>query len=108
MFPSEIKRENDGLHITWNNTDKKFLSSKVLRENCPCATCRFERGDTSHAAPLTSKKKSLKIIEATKDESLTIAMIEGLGNYAIKISYADGHDSGIYTFQYLFELSNRI
>lgn len=108
MIPQEIKRQSDGIHITWDSNNKKFLTSKTLREHCPCATCKFERGDTSHEAPLTSKKKTLKIIEATKDESLTITSIEGMGNYAVKIFYGDGHDTGIYTFDFLFSLSESI
>ncbi len=33
-----------------------------------------------------------------------IKAIEGQGNYAIKIVFNDGHDSGIYTWNYLYEL----
>lgn len=33
-----------------------------------------------------------------------IKSIEGQGNYAIKIIFDDGHDSGIYTWNYLYEL----
>lgn len=33
-----------------------------------------------------------------------IKSIEGQGNYAIKIVFDDGHDSGIYTWNYLYEL----
>lgn len=33
-----------------------------------------------------------------------IKTLEGQGNYAIKIIFDDGHDSGIYTWNYLYEL----
>ena len=31
--------------------------------------------------------------------------IEFQGNYAVKILFSDGHDSGIYSWDYLFELA---
>lgn len=39
-------------------------------------------------------------------EAVAIAGIEAQGNYAIKIIFSDGHDSGIYTWSYLFELAS--
>ena len=62
----------------------------------------MERGDDSHANPLTAKKKSIfKIIEHTSEESLTLTQIWGVGNYALGLKWADGHDSGIYTYEFL-------
>lgn len=43
-----------------------------------------------------------KVQDGKKD--VTIANLEPQGNYAIKIQYSDGHDSGIYTWEYLFDL----
>jgi len=37
-------------------------------------------------------------------ENVSIINIEAQGNYAIKLIYSDGHDSGIYTWEYLREL----
>ena len=34
-----------------------------------------------------------------------ISGIEKVGNYAIRITFSDGHDTGIYSFKYLWELS---
>ena len=38
-------------------------------------------------------------------QSVKITAIEPQGNYAIRLIFDDGHDSGIYTWQYLYELS---
>ena len=37
-------------------------------------------------------------------ENVQITRIEPQGNYAIRITFDDGHDTGIFTWEYLFEL----
>lgn len=46
----------------------------------------------------------LTVIEHTATEQLTLTEIWGVGNYALGIAWADGHSSGIYSFEYLYEL----
>ena len=36
---------------------------------------------------------------------VTIGNIEPIGQYAIKLTFSDGHDTGIYTWDYLYELA---
>lgn len=38
-------------------------------------------------------------------QGVTITHVEAQGNYAIRLSFNDGHDSGIYTWDYLYDLS---
>ena len=104
--PTSIRRlEKDGLEITWPDGKNHIVSCKMLRSNCPCAVCRMERGDSGHDAPLTPvKKPSLKIIEHSSEESLTLTQIWAIGNYALGLKWGDGHDSGIYTFDLLKSL----
>jgi DUF971 family protein len=104
-IPREIKREGStGLSITWSDGTTIYLSSVQLRRECPCAECREKRGDTSHAKPLTSKKLALTIVESTIAEETDLREIWGIGQYALGIRWGDGHDSGIYTFEYLKSL----
>ena len=37
-------------------------------------------------------------------ENVSIVAIEPVGRYAVRLKYSDGHDSGLYTWQYLQEL----
>jgi DUF971 family protein len=37
---------------------------------------------------------------------VTIARVEPVGNYAVRIVFSDGHDSGIFTWHYLHELGH--
>jgi DUF971 family protein len=100
--PKEIKRlDTKGLRITWSDGFVQELESTVLRRGCPCAGCREANGDESHAKPLTGKKRSLGIIQNSIEEELALQEIWGVGQYAIGLKWADGHSSGIYTFDYL-------
>ncbi len=104
-IPREIKREGStGLSISWSDGSTSHLSSEQLRKECPCAECKEKRGDTSHAKPLTGKKRSLAIVESAIAEEIDLKEIWGIGQYALGIRWGDGHDSGIYTFEYLKNL----
>lgn len=83
------------------------ISSENLRRQCPCAECREKRGDDTHAKPLTGKKRSLAIVESSLEQELELQEIWAVGQYAIGMRWADGHDSGIYTFEFLRELGQR-
>jgi len=40
----------------------------------------------------------------TGKENVTVLNIEPVGHYAVRLVFDDGHDSGLYTWQYLHEL----
>jgi DUF971 family protein len=103
--PLEVRRLGaGGISIRWAGGEFHEISSEKLRTNCPCATCKELRGDTSHAKPLTGKKSSLMIVESSKDEETRLDEIWGVGQYAIGMKWGDGHTTGIYTFDKLHEL----
>jgi len=104
-MPTEIIRNaTTGITISWRDGTTSTISTEVLRRECPCASCNEKRGDTSHAKPLTSKKRGLAIIQNTIDEELDLKEIWGVGQYALGMKWGDGHESGIYPFSLLFEL----
>jgi DUF971 family protein len=72
---------------------------RELRDGCPCATCREKR---SHPAPPTL----LPVLSAAETQPLAIRAMKPVGNYAYAISFSDGHDTGIYTIEYLRELGS--
>ena len=104
-LPAEIKRNGEaGLTISWRDGSTSILSSDLLRRACPCAECKEKRGDTTHAKPLTGKKRALSIIESSVEQELKLLEVWGVGQYAIGIRWGDGHSSGIYPFPLLHEL----
>jgi DUF971 family protein len=40
----------------------------------------------------------------TGKENVQVTSIEPVGNYALRLFFDDGHDTGLYTWQYLYEL----
>lgn len=105
-----IKNEapvGDGLEITWSDGNKQFLSSKLLREACPCATCLEARGDVRHQKPLSAARNKLQVIKATVDEALNLKQVSLVGNYAIELLWGDRHNTGIYSFELLRELGDK-
>lgn len=93
-----------GLEIVWNNGESNQITNIKLRQNCPCASCLEKRGDSGHSKPLSPRSR-LQVLSHTIDEETNLEKIWVLGNYAIGMRWKDGHDSGIYTFEFLKSLS---
>ena len=86
------------LRITWSDGQVRDYPVRELRDKCPCATCREERN-----APAPSPLQ-LKIVSDAETQPLRIAAMKPVGNYAYSIDFSDGHDTGIYTLEYLRQL----
>ena len=43
----------------------------------------------------------------TGKRDVTLVGVEPVGNYAVKPTFSDGHDSGIFTWAYLYELGQQ-
>jgi DUF971 family protein len=94
------RREGDRLLVAWSDGQRRVYRPGELRKACPCATCREKR-----AAEEADKVKSLlKVISPEEARPLGIAHMEPVGNYAYKVIFSDGHDTGIFTFEALREL----
>ena len=107
LKPVEIKRiENSALSITWMDGSRSSIDSLRLRKHCPCAECRQARGEIDHDKPISApKKSSLKVISASIEQETNLRSIWPVGNYALGIEWADGHNSGIYSYDYLLQLA---
>ena len=89
------------LRIEWSDGTAREYSVQELRDGCPCATCREKR---SHPAPPTL----LPVLSAAEAQPLAIRAMKPVGNYAYAIAFSDGHDTGIYTIDYLRELGREV
>ncbi len=100
LFPQELFQAEDGrLTITWNNGQKKIYSPSHLRKLCPCATCREKRREPDKPSP----NKLLPVLSLAEAQPLTVIRMRPVGNYAYNIAFSDGHDSGIFAFEALYE-----
>ena len=107
MNPRPVKLElrgGDRLFIEWNDGLASEIKFSVLRSGCPCATCREKRAEPP--APAGSGLGSLPVLSLAEARPLSIIGMKPVGNYAYGISFSDGHDTGIYTLEYLRELGS--
>lgn len=58
----------------------------------------------SPSAEVQGHHPSEAILQVGK-ENVVITNIEPVGNYAIKLIFDDGHDTGLYTWTYLYDLA---
>jgi DUF971 family protein len=106
-LPTEFRRLGEkALFVKWSDGEEATIPSTTLRLNCPCATCKEKRGDTSHQKPLTGAKSSLRIVSSSSEEETKLLKIWPIGNYALGLQWGDGHNSGIYTYALIEELGN--
>ena len=93
MIPVKVNiKDSRYLHILWDNGSESMLLIANLRKSCPCAACLAEKeGKPPSYIPLYSSGQ------------LTLKDIKAVGSYALQLTWQDGHDSGIYTYDKLKE-----
>jgi DUF971 family protein len=79
----------DDLTIEWKDGAVTKFPFFALRDGCPCAACVDE---------LTGRKT---LDPKSIPTNIHILKCEYVGNYAIRIDWSDGHNSGIYSFRFL-------
>ena len=60
----------------------------------------------SPSAEVTGHGPGQEVLQLNKEE-VTIDAIEAQGNYALKFIFDDKHDTGLYTWEYLYELGSK-
>ena len=97
-IPQSIRRlDRGGIEIAWSDGVKAEYSPRLLRDACPCATCREQRVQPATPSLLT-------VLRPEEVAPLAIAGMKPVGQYAYSIAFSDGHSSGIYTLEYFREL----
>jgi DUF971 family protein len=99
LEPANVQQIGNELAIQWNDGTESYLDLQFLRRACPCAACGGEpdvlgnvmRPDVSYS-----------------ENSFELAGFQVVGGYALQPRWADGHDTGIYSFQYLRRLATRV
>lgn len=66
-------------------------------------SCEFLRV-YSPSAEVRGHGQGLEVLQCGKRD-VAITAIEPVGNYAVRLIFSDGHDSGIYSWDYLYELA---
>ena len=87
--PSELK-------ITWGDGHVSRYRMSYLREHCPCATCKAQKAQPASKQDLLGMRPT--------DKGLERPNVEVVGRYALRFGWRDGHDTGIYPFEFLRQI----
>ncbi len=88
--PSVIRKSDPRrIEIDWDDGHTSVLTAAELRALCPCAQCVNEvTGVRMHDA-------------STVPDDLSQSNLHLVGNYAVSMTFSDGHHTGIFTFPFL-------
>jgi DUF971 family protein len=91
-WPTELRLSKDrrSLTVAFDDGARHVLSAEYLRVESPSA-------EVQGHAPAERKTVAGRI-------NVGIAAIEPVGNYAVRLSFDDGHATGLYSWDYLAEL----
>jgi DUF971 family protein len=91
-WPRELRLAPDKrtLTVAFDSDEQFALAAEYLRVESPSAEVQGHGGDQKQIVP---GKRNVKI-----------EGIEPVGNYAVRLTFDDGHDTGLYSWDYLHEL----
>ena len=95
VWPEEIRlsKAKDSLFVKFDNGYETTLTAELLRVESP-------------SAEVQGHGSGQKTTPAGK-ANVTISAIEPVGNYAIRISFSDGHDTGLFSWDILHDYGQR-
>ncbi len=97
-----MKTEGTGVEIDWMDGQQSRWTFAWLREACPCATCHEAR-DADGRKPGVAKPRPMTLLPMYK-EPVRPVEAHAVGKYALRFKWNDGHESGIYSWEYLRRL----
>jgi DUF971 family protein len=94
--------KSKGIEIDWKDGHHSSYGVEYLRDWCPCATCTGAHG----TAPRPKTNETPKSAGATNPFQMykpktKMLGVEPVGQYAMRIQWNDGHNTGIYSYDHL-------
>lgn len=104
LLPTGISadRNRRELTIRWSDASETRLGFALLRSACPCAQCRG-----GHANMGGLPEPDTLFIPLSDKRANELQDVQVVGNYALTITWGDGHNYGIYGWAYLKALGER-
>ncbi len=84
--PAALEQAEGRLIVAWDDGVRTEIPYRELRLACPCAGCVEEWSGRRTVDP------------ATIPEGVHPVAVEPVGNYAVSITWSDGHSTGIYSW----------
>ncbi|MBT3340160.1 MAG: DUF971 domain-containing protein [Planctomycetes bacterium] len=89
-----IQRSDGGIRFVWSDGIDGVLMPRTFRLACPCAHCISEVTGKALLEP------------GSVPQDIEIKDMQPVGNYAYKVLFSDGHDSGLYPLELLASLTH--
>ena len=93
MRPLDVQPIGNELAIKWDDGAESYIPLANLRRACPCAGCKGEMDIMGNLYKNPDKPLA--------PNAFQLLRIVPVGSYALQPVWADGHDTGIYSFEYL-------
>jgi len=93
-----VSREQRELRMRWVDGHESVYPFDLLRRECPCALCNDQRSKRAAGGGLSLTVLSGPVLQAGEVQATSVTPV---GRYAINFVWSDGHDSGIYAFEFL-------
>jgi DUF971 family protein len=93
----DVQQIGDELAIKWDDGGESFIPLETLRRHCPCAGCKGEADIRGNVYRVPSRP--------LLPEAFRLVRVIPVGGYAIQPVWADGHATGIYTFDGLRQIA---
>lgn len=99
MRPVDVQSIGSELAIKWDDGAESYIPFEVLRRSCPCAGCKGEMDILGNVYKNPDRPLAANAFQLVR--------INRVGGYALQPAWADGHDSGIYSFDYLRRVADQ-
>lgn len=96
----DLKKDR-GLTVEWADGSTSYYTIEYLRSMSPSAEQRELRKQMQHNPLTVLKPRPTSPGSAGAAAALTALTAEFVGRYALRIRFSDGHDTGLYTWEYL-------
>lgn len=94
--PTNLQVIGTDLAIAWDDNQESYIPLLTLRQHCPCASCAGERDIFGNLYKGPDRPLTPRSTELTR--------LEAIGGYAVQPFWADGHNTGLYTYDHLRRL----
>jgi|SRR6185436_15440181 DUF971 family protein len=93
MRPVDIQPIGNELAIKWDDGSESYIPLEKVRRLCPCASCKGETDVMGNVYKSPDKPLS--------PAAFQLIRCSIVGGYAVQPVWADGHSTGLYSFDYL-------
>ena len=96
----DVQQIGEELAIKWDDESESYIPLERLRRACPCAGCKGEVDIMGNV--YRNPEKPLR------PESFRLVRVERVGGYALQPVWADGHATGLFSYDYLKRVGEAI